>query len=373
MPADPAAGFGFALPRPYHFARDAAEKPLWWPEIVEDPRHALAWAVGSRQDGDGAGFAGTAAGPAVWLRLLDAERAAPRMNVVDVCSAVRRGVPQDDGVLEAARAATARQAVVAANGYISPLLGDGDAAAVVALLDTIATAARAAGAVPAVLHCPADDPLLDLLPQLGFAVGVTDLYASMELPGSDLDDFLATLPRRRRTGIRREIRALEHGRILRGTGAEPLVDAAATLVEAAYHARGQSIEAATVAAIYRRLLAGFGDDFLLSVAEVDGSPVATTCLLAARETLLSYSAGFRLARSRAVAGYFNTTYYLPLRHAYETGRRRLLLGPGTVEAKHLRGARFAPLFSAVPRTCAPLVTLLGRTDRWMRLRLGELA
>ncbi|WP_431877244.1 GNAT family N-acetyltransferase [Amycolatopsis sacchari] len=358
----------FELPEPYRFVRNAASKPGWWPSSPDDPRRALAWAVGSPQEG--VGFAGEDGGPAVWLRLLSADSAVPRMNVVDVCSGVRRGVPQDEDVLAAARAMCGRQAAVAANGYVSPLLGKGNSAP---LLDAIATAARADGAVPAVLHCPAGDPLLDVVPDLGFEVGVTDLYASISLAGNDVEDFLATLPSRRRTRIRREMRALDGARVLSGADAEPWLDTAADLVAAAYEARGQSIEAASVAAIYRRLLAGFGDEFSLAVVEAEGTPVATTCLLAAGRTLMSYSAGFRLPQSKAVAGYFNATYYLPLRHAYATGRRRLLLGPGTIEAKHLRGARFTPLYSAVPRDCPPLVALLRRTDRWLRDRLAELA
>jgi predicted N-acyltransferase len=296
------------------------------------------------------------------------------MDAVVVCAAIRRGVPQDEATIAAARAAAGDQLVIAANGYTTPLLGAGDDAEIGELLHAVGEAAEAAGAVPVVLHCPAGDPLLRVLPRLGYVVGITDLYASIALPGADLADLLATLPAKRRTTIRRELRALSPGagRIVAGAAAEPFIEPAAELVAAAYRARGQSIEPAVVAGIYRRLLAAFGADFLLSMVFADGRPLASTCVLTARDTAMSYSAGFRLPEAKTVAGYFNAAYYLPIKHCYGTGRTTLLLGPGTLEAKRLRGARFSPLYSAVPRSCAPLAALLTRTDAWHRRRLAEL-
>lgn len=362
------------VPRPYRWISDAALEPSWWPVSVTDPRLGAAWALGSRQDDDGIGFVGSDNGPAAWVRTSRAGGPVARMDAVAVCGAVRRGVTQSAADVAAAGKAAARQVVIAANGYVSPLIGSGDTGSIAEVVDAIATAARGAGAVPVLLHLPAGDPLLDLLPMLGFTVGLTDLYASIDLAGDDFDGYLGALSSRRRGRIRREIRALDAGqaRIVAGADAEPLITEASRLVASAYQARGQSIEAESVARIYRRLLSCFGVDFLLSVVSVEGEPVASACLLTARDTVYAYSAGLRLPAARTVAGYFNATYYLPLRHGYATGRRRLLLGPGTIEAKQFRGARFEPLFSAVPANCTPLATLLRRTDAMLRRRLAEL-
>src|SRR5258708_33298493 len=78
----------------------------------------------------------------------------------------------------------------------------------------------------------------------------------------------------------------------------------------------------------------------------ESGPVASACLIIGGTDLLLYSAGLELPRSRAVAGYFNAAYYLPIEFAYRRGLRRILLGPTRRNTKLLRGSRFTPLCSA---------------------------
>ena len=355
---------------PYHAVADATERAAWWPERPADPRRSLGWACGSRRPGDGVWFAGAADGPAVWTRWITGDGPLPRMNSVDVCAGLVADVQADPALVAQARAACPRQVVLAANGYVSPLVTAGSAAdgEVQKLLGEVIRAAADAGAVPSVLHCPPGDPLLEMLPDLGFACGVTDLYAVIDLPGAGVGDYLAALPTHRRNTVRREMRALDRGRaqVHVGADAEPHLADAGGLASEAYRQRGQDVAPAGIADIYLRLLAACGDHFILCMVEVDGVPVASSCLVTGESQVLVYSAGMRNPPAREVAGYFNACYYLPIELAYRRGARRLLLGPTALRTKALRGATVVPVISAVPRACAWLARLLAATDEHLR-------
>jgi Acetyltransferase (GNAT) domain len=368
----------FELRAPYRIVPDPAGAAGWWPAWPADPRHGLGWARGSRRS-PGEGFAGAPGGPALWLRsVVEGDRTLARMNAVDVCAGLVSAVAAPEPLVAEARAACRRQAVVAANGYGSPRIEAREASDAERrdLLAAVVEAAERAGAVPVVLHCPDGDPLLGLLPGLGFAVGVTDLYPTVELPGRSVEDYLAALPKRRRINARHEMRQLEAAgcaRVHVGRDAAPHLGTAAELSALAYARRGQHAEAAEVCEIYTRLLDACGDDLLLCVVEAGGQPVASACLVQGATDLLLYSAGIRLPQARDVAGYFNAAYYVPIQVAYERGLRRIHLGPTGAETKHHRGARFAPLHSAVPESCTPLVALLRATDAHMRRAREALA
>ena len=364
-----------AVGAPYRLLPDPRSAANWWPERPADPRHRLAWAIGSRRSA-AEHFLGSGNGPALWVRPPQRQAGPARMDAVAVCAGKPAGILGDPALEQAARAACRRQLVLAANGYCSPVISREATPHRAALRDLVRAAldlAESAGAVPAALSCPADDPLLDVLAEHGFVRGYTDLYAVAEPIGERLEDFAAAQSRSRRITIMRESNALTehgHGAVLVGEAAEPRIPEAAGLVAEAYAQRGQSIGAAEVESVYRELLAGHGDDFVLFLAEHEGAAVASTCALRGGDALLCYSAGLRQPGARSVAGYFNCGYYLPLRYAYRNGVRRVLLGPGNRETKRLRGARFTLLVSAVPGDQAPLVALLRETDRLTRIELA---
>jgi len=361
---------------PYRLIADPAQAPHWWPRRPADPRHSAAWASGSRRGGTER-FLGAESGPALWVRLLDSPNPPRRMDAVAVCAGRPAGLPADEQIERAAAMACGTQFVLAANGYCSPLISAEptvDGKQLRELVSCALAAARSVDAVPVALHCPPGDPLLAALAEFGFVFGQTDLYAVLEPVGDGLDDFLAAQSRRRRKTIREEMGALAQrgaGSVLTGAQAAPSIRVAARLVASAYAQRGQHIAPEEVEGVYRGLLAGHGDDFLLALVEYEGETVASTCLLQGGDALLGYSAGLRHPETRHVAGYFNAAYYAPLRHAYEHGLSRILLGPGNRETKRLRGARFLPLVSAVPADCAPLVELLRETDLRTRVQLSE--
>jgi predicted N-acyltransferase len=293
-----------------------------------------------------------------------------RMNAVDVVSGLVGGVGDDDALVARARRTHPRQLVCAATGYGSPVVAASTPRT--GQLSTLVAAfvgyARQRSATPAVLHCPDGDPLLEALADNGFAVGMTDLYPVLDLPGDSVRDYLASLPKGRRGNVRREMAALAGGRaeLYVGERARPHLPAAAALNVSGYRQRGGDRDEEEARAVYDRLLDHFGDRLLLSLVSTGGRPVASAVLVIGEEDLLLYSAGLLLPDSRDVAGYFNAAYYLPIEYAYGRRLRRILLGPTGWQAKRLRGARFEPLYSAVPRHDNVLAGLLAVTDARMR-------
>ncbi|MEV0001811.1 GNAT family N-acetyltransferase [Micromonospora sp. NPDC050980] len=351
---------------------DPASAVGWWPARARDPRESSAWAAGTSEP---VSFLGLDGGPALWLR---ASLCPPtRMNIVDVVGGLVGEAGGDEDLVARARQAHPRQLVCAATGYGSPVVAatTPHPDRLSTLVATFVEYARQRGATPAVLHCPAGDPLLDALAANDFAVGVTDLYPVLDLPGDSMRDYLAALPKGRRGNVRREIAALAGGRaeVHVGERARPHLAAAASLNVAGYRQRGSDRNEAEARAVYERLLDHFGDRLLLTTVSAGGRPVASAVLLIGDGDLLLYSAGLLLPDSRAVAGYFNAAYYLPIEYAYANGLRRIMLGPTGRQAKRLRGARFEPLYSAVPRHDRTLTELLAATDARLRAAQEPLA
>ncbi|MGC4804628.1 ATP-grasp domain-containing protein [Micromonospora sp. DT233] len=341
-----------------------------WADRPADPRDDWRWAAGVSDD---VTFLTAADGPALWLRGPDG--LGPRMDPVAVTGGATAGLAPPAELVAAARAAHPRFLAGAATGYGSPVTSATPTdTALEALVAALIRQARDDDATPAVLHCPADDPLLPALAAAGFAIGVTDLYPTLELPGTGLADYLAALPKGHRDNARREIRLRGGGpaHVFVGEQARPHLATAAALSASAYRQRGEDVDDARALPIYGRLLDVWGDDFLLTLVSDEAGPVACAVLVCGGTDLLLYGAGLLLPRSRAVAGYFNAAYYLPIEFAYRRGLRRIRLGPTGWHTKRLRGARFTPMCSAVPASAGALVDLLAATDRWARAELRGL-
>jgi biotin carboxylase/predicted N-acyltransferase len=350
---------------------DPRTAPRWWPAEADDPRDGLPWAAGVS---DPVSFLGLADGPALWLRASGGNSG--RMDPVRVLSGAVADLDADPLQVQAAVDAYPRILVSAATGYGSPVALAGKAAAedMEALVAALIGHAREGDVTPVVLQCPAGNPLLEALAAQGFTVGVTDLYPTLQLPGESMADYLSDLPRGRRGNVRHEIKARERGsaHIYVGEEARPHLATAARLSASAYRQRNQPADDARAIPIYSRLLDRCGSDFVLTMVGDENGPVASACLIAGGTDLLLYSAGLEQPRSRAVAGYFNAAYYLPIEFAYQRGLRRILLGPTGWHTKRLRGARFTPLCSAVPAGAAALANLLAQTDRRLRPALRQL-
>jgi len=356
---------------------DAAQAPDgWWSRPSQDLRLSRAWASASRWDGDGVSLFGTTPdGPWTTLRRVGDTLGYSRMNAVDIAGGTFRGVDQDLDDIACARADHGWQLVLATTGYATSIQGaDGraaDTADTADMLDALRDLAEAEQRTAFLAHIPADrTELLSALRRAGFHLGVTDCVAEIELPGSDFEDYVHSLARKARKTAARELRALDAAgaqlQTATGLAMLELVDEFAQLQGDTQRARGGDPNDSQLADDLRRTVREFGDDAVAFVVRAaDGSAVAFCVALMDDEQVLPWSLGMR-ADAADVAGYFHVAYYGPARLGYERGRRRLLMGPGSLRPKVLRGAELRPIYSAVAPGDDSLARLLTRTDAAIR-------
>jgi Acetyltransferase (GNAT) domain len=355
---------------------DAAALPeRCWP--ADDPRRTRAWACAHRWPGDGASFlasAGRTGSVFAAVRRQRAEGGWARMDAVAVCAG--RDVPRQPAMVAAARGEHADQLNLALAGYTTPVWTP-DGADLAAFVDSVSAVAAGTGATPAVLHVEAGSPLLPVLAGLGWAVGVTDLYAVIAHVGTDLAGYLHALPKKKRVNVRREHRRLAeaggHGELVVGAPLAAYHDEIAALEAAADQRHGISVPLPALRTMNERLLAAFGADMAVALVRgAGGEPVASCTLVSAAGKVLPRLVGYAEAAARPYAAYFHVAYYLPLRHAQERGATELLLGTGSLAPKLARGAHLRPLYSAVPPGSAATADLLRRTDHATREQAASL-
>ncbi|MEV7508415.1 peptidogalycan biosysnthesis protein [Streptomyces sp. NPDC089922] len=174
--------------------------------------------------------------------------------------------------------------------------------------------------------------------------------ALIPLPGRDFEAYLASLPSRRRVGIRRERREFTAARpdVRRPSLAECAADAGTLL---AGHQQGHGhdqdgVDAMT--ALLARQAETMGADARI-VAVYEERRMAGFCLY-------YHYAGTTWIRAVAVDRsspvphlYFNLMYYLPVEDAYAHGTTALHAGMTTIEAKRRRGAEVTGLYALADR------------------------
>ncbi|MEU8537680.1 MULTISPECIES: peptidogalycan biosysnthesis protein [Streptomyces] len=174
--------------------------------------------------------------------------------------------------------------------------------------------------------------------------------ALIPLPGTCFDDYVASLPARRRTGVRRERAGFAAAalRVRHHVLADCVGEVAVLL---AGHQRGHGhdrdgVDAMT--AVLNRQAAAMGDEARV-VAAHDGGRMTGFCLY------YHYGATTWI---RAVAHdrghpaphlYFNLMYYLPAEAAYAHGSTALHAGMTAIEAKRRRGAAVSALSALADR------------------------
>jgi len=171
--------------------------------------------------------------------------------------------------------------------------------------------------------------------------------AYIEVGTMSFEDYLSALSQKRRASARREIRALE------GCGhrarIEPLAGWIAEMapllaeLQARHHLPSSS---SVLAGFLERLARAIGERARAVVVESGGQLMGFCILLEHQADLHAYKIGFDSDRARRCGIYFNIGYYEPLRYAMANGLRRLHLGPGSLAAKLLRGARLEPRYFA---------------------------
>ncbi|HET8660500.1 MAG TPA: hypothetical protein VFM55_16040 [Micromonosporaceae bacterium] len=364
------------------YADAAATPAAWWPRRASDPRATRAWASAVRWRGDGVTFAGLAPhGPFAALRRGPAVGGWSRMNAVEVCGGTFRGAQPPPQVLAAARAVRPRQLVAAAAGYACPVLagtGTPEPAAAATLVAGLCQRAEDESASFAVLHLPLGSPLVPTLAAAGFTVGGTDLYPFLDVGAADPAKVIAGQPYHRRQRMRREVRAFERagGRlvILAGPTARPFLPLVAELEARAAAQRGEPLTSQMAAEVNRRIFDEFGAAAMaVLVRDRANGVVACAVMVSAGGCVLLRTVGADPLRARPLGGYFQASFYAPLSAACAIGARLVLLGPGSLQPKLLRGAQLALTVSAAPRANRALCELLRHTDTAIRAQAGQLA
>jgi hypothetical protein len=167
----------------------------------------------------------------------------------------------------------------------------------------------------------------------------------LHLTGTGIDDYLASLPRKRRKETRREARTLaESGVDIRQADVWPvfdnLVDLRCQLV-AKYRGRADhEHEASRLRTMIEDVARG---NPTLLLATADDTPVGFALFAPNRDEWLCLAVGHDYADPRSRLTYFGAAYYRAAEAAYAAGVRTLGYGQGSWQAKRARGCRPTPM------------------------------
>ncbi|MFG2622796.1 GNAT family N-acetyltransferase [Streptomyces sp. NPDC048507] len=174
--------------------------------------------------------------------------------------------------------------------------------------------------------------------------------ALIPLPGTGIDDYVSSLPARRRVGVRRERRefAAAAVEVRRQVLADCYEDAAVLL---AGHQQGHGHDRdgvdAMTALLKRQATAMGGAARVVSAHDADR--MTGFCLFYHYGTTTWIRAVALDRRHPAPHAYFNLMYYLPIEDAYAHGATALHAGMTAMEAKRRRGAGTSGLYALVDR------------------------
>lgn len=162
--------------------------------------------------------------------------------------------------------------------------------------------------------------------------------AAIPLPGSTMDDYLDSLPRKRRATVRTDRRRFrEAGLTTRSRSLHEAWRDLAPLVGAHQRQHGHDQGDSELGDLMRRQAEAAGSQGIVHEA-LAPAPVAAALSFASRRHVTARAFGSVLTDRRS-GEYFELAYYQPMEHAYDHGLRELHLGVGTLAPKILRGAR----------------------------------
>ncbi|MFC7816949.1 GNAT family N-acetyltransferase [Streptomyces sp. NPDC057367] len=193
------------------------------------------------------------------------------------------------------------------------------------------------------LTTPAAEQLAPLYP--GRPLHLED-DALIPLPGTGIDDYIDSLPSRRRTGIRRERRAFAAaGLDVRHQALADCLNDAGALLAGHQQDHGHDRDGVdAMTGLLERQAAAMGDEARV-VAAYDGRRMTGFCLYYHYGATTWIRAVAVDRRHPAPHLYFNLMYYLPVEDAYTHGTTALHAGMTTVEAKRRRGASVSGLWA----------------------------
>ncbi|MGY0237003.1 hypothetical protein [Longispora urticae] len=212
--------------------------------------------------------------------------------------------------------------------------------------------ARAEGLYPAAMHVP--DSEVD-----GFTAGAggraarvsVGEAATLHLPFSTMDEYLASLPGPRRNKIRRDWRAFrEAGLRVAEEPAADLFDAAAPLVAEVKRRHGIADHARLALLRLRQWrAAGIGEYLAYVVRDADDVLVGVCFVCRSGDRMEAHEVGLRDDAAVRHEAYLEAILYAPIRAALGTGVRHFELGTEATVPKRLRGARVSPMWAVLDR------------------------
>lgn len=185
------------------------------------------------------------------------------------------------------------------------------------------------------------------------------------------DDFLAWLPRNRRTRVRRELREFQRsGRRIRECSLKGVIDVIAPLNDNLMQKYGHtwfSVEhARDVYTTQAKYLAA--DSSVLVIEDGEGTASGFALRYRRADRLYSRVVGFDYDLPNH-ADYFNVLMFEPVRTGRDDGVTQINLGVGTYEAKLGRGALPVPLYNVFVGVSEPVPARPPAVERYNRARI----
>jgi hypothetical protein len=192
-------------------------------------------------------------------------------------------------------------------------------------------------------------PLCEVAREDGFHVFPLTTRAEMGVTWTDFDGYLATLPSKRRTCVRRELRAVsEAGVSVEITG---LAEVEADLIQLRCMLMAKYLGSARAdreARWFTRIREAFlVDEITVFVARANNRPVAFSLFVRDGACWTALLTGMDYGIPEARFSHFATMYYAPAEHAPRISVSRIFYGIASQETKHYRGCSLTPLMAAV--------------------------
>lgn len=185
---------------------------------------------------------------------------------------------------------------------------------------------------------------LPVMWQLAFAAD-----ANLPVTGATVADYLASLPSRRRTKVRREMRVFKEAGLRVDTvcdvsDLESATPQLADMLCQLQRKHGLEVSAEEMTSEFARQWTYLGRRAVTFVCRADGDILGfATGYLGDDRWLYIRMGGFDYGKLRSAYEYFNTAIYGPLIFCAENGYAGLRLGAGSHAAKAFRGAILSPL------------------------------
>lgn len=198
-------------------------------------------------------------------------------------------------------------------------------------------------------HSPTSEALH--LVRSGILPGPVTPVLSMAIAELDLtdmatfDDYVATLSRSNRNGVRRDLRRADaHGLTTEVVPLESVIDDVAGLLGNVQGHHGDNPDAEAAAGYLRLCIHGDLEQIATAFVTraVDGTPIAFALGYPWRDTIFMRVAGLDYERATPAGAYFESYFYAPIRHALEHGLTRIDFGGESLESKSRRGAQLHP-------------------------------